>query len=202
MESLFSNSSGFFVWVVLPALIFIARTFDMSLGTLRVVFIAQGRGKWAALTGFFEATVWLLIVSQALQHISNPLCVVAYAAGYAAGNVVGLRIEERLALGMRLVRVIVPPETEGLAQTLRDEGFGVTTVDGQGREGTVKILFTLVRRRNTAKVLEIVSSAHPEAFVTIEEVRQAAQGFLPKSSGLPGSRKLPFFSRLGLRQRK
>lgn len=191
--------SPLFAWVILPAVIFLARTIDMSLSTLRIVFISQGRRWLAPAVGFFEALVWLFVVGQALSHLHNPLCVVAYAGGFAAGNLLGLYLEERLAIGLRILRIIVPYDPEmGAAQLvteLREIGLGVTVVEGEGMKGPVKILFTLIWRRDLAKALAIVRRDNPKAFFSIEDVRQATQGLMPPLSsrrrrGLPTWRLL------------
>lgn len=176
-----SHPEGVYAWVVLPLLIFAARAFDMTLSTLRILFISQGRTKLAPFIGFFEALIWLIVMSQVLRHISNPMNAVAYAAGFAMGNLAGLRLEERLAMGMRILRIILPPDADELVADLRKAGFGVTVVDGDGLKGPVKILFTLVRRRDVTRALEIVRRHQASAFFSVEDVRQAAQVFYPRS---------------------
>lgn len=185
-------------WVLLPLLIFSARAFDVTLGTLRIIFIAQGYTRFAPLVGFFETLIWLLIVNEALRHVSNPLCAVAYAGGFATGNVVGLKLEEKLAMGRRLIRVILPngyePGEEAgpdLVADLRAEGFGVTVVHGEGLKGPVKVLFTLVKRADVARAMAVVERIHPNAFLSIEDVRHASE---PSFGGplSPAAGRLPW----------
>ena len=175
MDSLASDSP-LVVWVLLPLAIFVARTIDMSLSTLRIVFIAQGRRRLAPLVGFFESLIWLVVVGQAIKHLDNPLCVLGYAGGFAFGNLAGLTIEARLAMGRRLVRIILPGEDQPLVDELRAEGQGVTVLDGHGVGGPVQLLFLIVRRRDVDKVLATVERMHPSAFVSIEDIRQSHQG--------------------------
>lgn len=177
------------VWVFLPLLIFVARTADMTLSTLRIAFIAQGRTFLAPMIGFVESLIWLLVISQALAHVSEPLCAIAYAGGFAAGNFAGLKLEARLALGRRIVRVILPsrPADVGedsldLVAELRREGYGVTVVHGDGRDGPVDILFTLARRGDVPRVLEIVSRVHPKAFFSVEDVRHVSAENYPQAA--------------------
>ena len=184
MTSLLTDHPTFFAWVVLPILIFTARTADMTLSTLRIVSLAQGRRVLAPLIGFVESLIWLLVISQVLQHLANPLCVVAYAGGFATGNLVGLHLEQRLAFGMRLLRVILRDGADELVQNLRRAGFGVTVAAGEGLQGPVRILFTLVRRRDLGRALERVRAHSPRAFFTIEDVRQAGE-VLPAFDPLP-----------------
>ena len=188
MESFVTQHPILFEWLVLPLAIFSARTVDMALGTLRIVFISQGRRVLAPLFGFLEALIWLVVVSQALRHLANPLCIAAYAGGFAAGNLVGLQVEQRLALGMRILRIILRDDAEPLVEALRAADLGVTVVVGEGLHGPVKILFGLVRRRDLPKAIEIVRAHRPTAFFTVEDVRQAAQGYFPSL----GTRRWPW----------
>lgn len=167
-----------FAWVVLPLLIFCARTVDVSLATLRIVAVAQGRTGMAAGLGFFESLLWLIIVAQALQHLDNPLCVIGYAGGYAFGNVVGLALERRLALGHRLVRVIVPGDDPGhVIDDLRQQGHAVTVVTGEGLKGSVQILFTIAKRKDVEQMIALIRERYPNAFFAVEDVRQAYEGY-------------------------
>jgi uncharacterized protein YebE (UPF0316 family) len=184
MDPFLNADSPWIPWVVLPLLIFLARTIDMSLSTLRILFIAQGRRRLAPLVGFFESLIWLLVVGQAIKHLDNPACVLAYAGGFACGNLVGMSIEKRLAMGTRLVRIIPTGDAQQLIDELRAQRQGLTVLDAQGANGPVKMLFTIVRRRDLPLVLETVDRLSPTAFLSVEDVRQAHQGtyLLPTSS--------------------
>ncbi len=187
------TGSPWFSNLVLPALIFFARTLDMTLSTMRITFIAQGRTFLAPFFGFFESFIWLLIIGQVLQHLNNPLCAFAYAGGFAAGNSVGLYLERRLAVGNQVIRIITTGSAVGLASALRNAGVGVTVVDGEGSEGPVKILFSLVRRRDVKSMLALVRGQDPSAFYSIADVRQAVDRVYPAlraGSASPWSRIL------------
>jgi len=176
MPAALDSESPLVLYFLLPLAIFLARTVDMSLSTLRIVFIAQGRRGLAPLIGFFESLIWLVVVGQAIQHLDNPVCLFGYAGGFAFGSLMGLILEEKLAMGNRLVRIILPGIAQGLVDTLRSTGQGVTVLDGQGVGGPVQLLFTIVRRRDIEKVLAAVNRVAPNAFVSIEDIRQAHQG--------------------------
>ncbi len=173
------TASPWYSGVVLPLSIFLARTLDMSLSTLRITFVAQGRSLLAPIFGFFESLIWLMIIGQVLQHIDNPLCTIAYAGGFAAGNSLGLFIERRMAVGHRILRIFTTERSEELARLLRRAGVGVTVVDGQGAQGPVQILFSLVRRRDLERMLTLVQRHDPAAVYSVEDVRQAAERVYP-----------------------
>lgn len=166
-------------WWLLPLFILLARTMDVSLGTLRVIFVARGHQWLAPLTGFFEILIWLLAVSQIMSNLDNWICFLAYPSGYALGAYLGMCIERWIAMGFVLVRMIPNRESLDLAQVLRDQGFGVTQVDGEGAKGPVAILFTVVHRKKLAEVLRTVREYHDKVFYTIEDVRLTQDGIHP-----------------------
>lgn len=182
-----------FEWVVIPLMIFLARTTDVGLSTLRILFIGQGRRLLAASTGFFEAIIWLTVVSQAFQHLDNPLCYIAYGGGFAMGNVVGMMLEGKLRLGLQVARVIGAFDTAALEKRLRETDIGFTRLEGHGAQGPVAVLFTVVRRRDVTRLLALVEEVAPQAFVSIEDVRRVDSGVFPSpptASPWPGWRLL------------
>jgi len=179
MPYLLLLNSELFAWVVLPLLIFIARVADVSLGTVRVIFITRGLKYFAPIIGFVEILIWLLAIGQIMQNLSNPLCYIAYAAGFATGNYIGIWIAEKLSLGVVLVRVITSKDASGLLEYLKSAEYGVTSVDAQGSAGKVQIVFTIVRRREVASVVNLIKQFNPKAFYTIEEVGFVEEGIFP-----------------------
>jgi uncharacterized protein YebE (UPF0316 family) len=171
--------SEFFAWVVLPILIFLSRITDVSLGTVRLIFVSRGMKYLAPIIGFFEVLIWILVIGQIMQHLSNPVCYIAYAGGFATGNFVGLLIAEKLSLGMVLIRVITPKEIDELVECLKQKRYGVTCIEGQGVNGPVEIVFTIVPRREVGTVVDLVKKFNSQAFYTIEEVDFAERGVFP-----------------------
>ena len=162
---------------LLPVLIFLIRVTDMSLDTLRVLFVVRGRRAQAWLVGFMQSALWVVAVASVLGHLDNLLNVVAYAAGFATGNVVGMRIEERLAIGHSHLRVISSQRGEAVAGAVRGAGYAVTELAGRGKDGTVSILTSSVRRRDIEPVRGEILRADPEAFVTLSDIRPLHRGF-------------------------
>ena len=165
--------SGFpiFSIVLIPLLIFFARIVDVSIGTMRVIFISKGYKFYAAISGFFEVLIWIIAITQILQNLTTPLYYIAYAAGFATGNYVGMIIEEHIALGNILLRIITKNEMVELNEWLKERGFGVTEVIGQGFYGTVKILFTIIPRSERDDVVAYIQKVNPHAFYTVEDIR-------------------------------
>ena len=175
MQSFFQDSE-LFAWVILPLLIFLARICDQSIGTLRLIFISKGMKYIAPFLGFFEVIIWLLAVGQIMQHLDNWVCYVAYGAGFAMGNFIGIRIEERLSLGTVIIRVILSSEAPELVSNLKEQNFGLTLVDGEGAKGKVKLIFSIIRRKEVQRFVGIVQQYNPNAFYTIEEVKSSNEG--------------------------
>ncbi len=171
--------SNLYIWLFLPLMVFFARLTDVTLGTLRIIFISRGKKNVAPVLGFFEVFIWITIVSQIVSHAHNILAYVAYAAGFAVGNYVGMYIEGRLAIGTQVVLAIVQDHASPLIAHLRASGFGVTAVDGSGANGAVKLIYTIVRRRNLNDVLSIIHETHPQAFLSIQDVNSTHKGIFP-----------------------
>jgi len=168
-----------YTWVFLPGLIFIARVLDVTLGTVRVIFVSKGLKYLAPVVGFFEILIWLLAIGQIMANLKNPACYVAYAGGFAMGNYVGIIIAERLSLGVVLLRVVTQKEAVELVSSLSSAKYGVTSVDGEGVNGTVKIIFTVVPRKEVSNVIEIVKKFNPKSFYTIEDIGFVEEGIFP-----------------------
>jgi uncharacterized protein YebE (UPF0316 family) len=164
--------------VATPLLIFCARLLDVPLATLRIILLSRGLKKVAPLVGFFEVLVWLIAIGQVMQHLDRWVNYVAYAGGFAAGTWLGIALEGRLALGLLSVRVITADDATDLIQHLRAEKFGVTDFAARGISGNVRLIFTVIQRKELARVMEIVRSIHPKAFVSISDVRSVSEGFI------------------------
>lgn len=180
-------STEIFKWVILPLLIFIARTTDVTLGTLRNIFISKGFRNIVPIIGFFEVLIWLISIRQVMRHLDNPLCYIGFAAGFAMGTYVGLRIESMLALGLQVLRIITPINWSPLVEALRKLNLGMTIIDGQGAKGPVKIIFMIVKRKDIATVRNLINEINPQAFYTIEDIRVANQGVFPKKNDSKGT---------------
>ena len=173
------GSVDIYTWFVLPFLIFAARVADVSMGTVRVIFVSRGLKYLAPIVGFFEILIWLLAIGQIMRNLSNPVCYIAYAGGFAMGNYVGIRIAEKLSLGVVLIRVVTKKDAISLVECLKSENYGVTSVDGHGTSGEVKVVFTIVPRREVQRVVELVKKFNPNAFYSMEEVGFVEKGIFP-----------------------
>ncbi len=166
-------------WAVIPFLIFVARIADVSIGTIRLIFISRGLKYLAPIVGFFEILIWLLAIGQIMKNLSNPVCYIAYAGGFAMGNFVGIWIAEKLSLGVVLIQVVTKKDASELVEYLRSAEYGVTSIDGHGTAGQVKVVFTIVPRREVQKVAELIKRFNPKAFYSIEDVGFVEKGIFP-----------------------
>jgi uncharacterized protein YebE (UPF0316 family) len=175
--------SGVYAWVVLPLLIFISRIADVTIGTIRLIFVSRGLKVLAPLAGFFEVLIWLVVIGQIMRHLANPLCYIAYAAGFATGNYVGMYLVEKLSLGMVIIRIITQKDASSLVESLNQRQFGVTVLDGRGAKGKVQVIFTVVKRAHVQEVQDLIQKFHPMAFYSIEEVGDVQKGIFPMKKG-------------------
>ena len=172
--------SGLFKWVVLPLLIFCARIIDVTVGTIRILFVSRGHKLWAPVLGFFEVVIWLLAIGQIMQNLTNWVCYIAYGGGFAMGNLIGISLEEKLAFGKLVVRIVVGADSAGLIKRLRRRGYGVTSLDAQGSQGKVKVVYLVIERSDLPDVTGTVERFHPKAFYTVEDTRMVKQGIFPE----------------------
>jgi uncharacterized protein YebE (UPF0316 family) len=167
-------------YAVLPFMIFCARICDVTLGTIRVIFISKGIKFLAPMIGFFEVIIWLLAIGQVMNNLTNIVAYIAYGAGFASGTFIGMLIEEKISLGLTSVRIITKEDPMELMKYLRSHDYGVTSIDGEGATGKVKMVFTIIKRQDLPHVVGIIQQFHPNAFYSIEEVKTVAEGVFPE----------------------
>lgn len=165
---------------VMPVIIFFARITDVTIGTMRIVFITRGNRMVATLLGFCEVFVWLLIVSQVITNMDNIFNFFAYAAGYASGNYIGLFVENKLAIGNLIVRIITQIPATQLINYFEAMDYRYTNIPAEGNTGAVNVLFTVIKRKDLPNIIEQVKTYNPQAVYTVEDVRAVSDGSLPK----------------------
>jgi uncharacterized protein YebE (UPF0316 family) len=162
-------------------LIFCARVLDVSIGTFRIILVSRGYRNIAPFLGFFEVLIWITALGQIFKNLNGPVSYIVYAAGFATGTFVGMKIESMVSIGFQSLRIITTEKVTALPLTLREEGFGITTVSGRGMKGEVMIIYTTVPRKKVKHIIDIVETLEPNSFITIEDVRSFKSGFI--SSG-------------------
>ena len=177
---------------VMPFLIFIARIFDVSLGTLRIILVSRGHRMLAPVIGFFEILIWLTVITHVMQNLTHWGNFLGYAAGFAAGNYIGILIEAKLAMGVALLRVITRKRASDLVDYLRAGGHSVINVPADSGEGPVEIIFLPVRRKEIASLVDAVKRFNPSAMYTIEDVRDLSAGALAPLANRRGFGLRPF----------
>jgi uncharacterized protein YebE (UPF0316 family) len=181
MDNLFNTPV--FTWVIVPTLICLARIVDVSLGTMRIILVSRGMRILAPVLGFFEILIWLLAIGQIMGNLTNVANYFAYALGFALGNYIGITIEQRLAMGKVIVRVITARDATPLIEFLRAENYSVTVVKAEGATGPVHLLFMVIMRAQLPYVTDIIKRYNPQAFYSVEDVRYVAGGvFSPEFS--------------------
>jgi uncharacterized protein YebE (UPF0316 family) len=179
---------------LLPVAIMLLRIIDVSLGTVRVIMVFRGRRITAAVLGFFEVIIWLTAITGIISHITDWVNVIFYGLGFALGNVVGMQIENIMAVGQQVVRFISAEESDRITRILRAKGCGVTEVVASGREGPVGLGFAIAARRKIPALVGLISGVDPKAVVTIEDVRYSnIVGYIQPIG--TGSRWLRFFKK-------
>lgn len=169
---------------LLPFIIFFGRIFDVTLGTLRIIFVSKGEKYIAPFVGFFEVFVWVVIISQVLAQANDFIAYLSYAGGYAAGNFVGIIIEQRIAFGIILYRIYTKKSGDELVKRLNDHRFGSTMIKAHGAKGDVDIVETVVNRKASKEVEKIVANFDKESFYIVEDIRSKRRGFFDRATSI------------------
>lgn len=160
---------------LLAIVIFLARILDVSLGTVRTILVFRGHAYIAALIGFIEVLIWVVAARQVLTDLSAWYLAVAYAAGFASGNMIGIWMEAKLAMGLELVRAVSEDLDVHLAERLRAAGYPVIRLEGRGNNAApVEIIYVVERRRRVMRLLRCIERIDPNAFCTISDVKRHA----------------------------
>ncbi|AGB03734.1 DUF2179 domain-containing protein [Methanoregula formicica] len=180
--ALFIISPELYAWVILPLLIFLARVCDVTMETVRIVFISKGIRLLATVIAFFEIVIWLLAAGVVMNDLANIANFLAFALGFAMGTYVGLVVEERLSLGMVILRIVTADESrDAIVSSLQSENHGVTCIEAEGSRGSVTMILSLVQRSEISRITGRIDRINPKAFFSIEDVRYVNEGvFRPR----------------------
>ena len=173
------ESQDIYTFIVYPLLIFCARIIDVPIGTLRIIFLAKGKKALVPVLGFFEVLLWLIVITKIVQNVDKPHYYIAYAAGFAAGSWIGMLIDQKLAMGTVLIRIITAKSALTLVESLRGSGYVVTDVPAFGSSGQVNVVFTVVKRKEIDKIVAKIREYNPQAFYTIEDIGYVSKNILP-----------------------
>lgn len=166
--------------LVVGILIFLLRIVDVSLGTLRTIWIVQGRAAIAVIVGFFEVLIWVLAIAQVVGRVDEvPWLAPFYAGGFAAGVWVGLAIERQLAISRYVIRIISTSHGEEIAQSLRGRGHVLATFGGATKEGDVNLVYVSARGKAVREVIELAGELDPDMFYLVESARDWSDNVHP-----------------------
>jgi len=170
-----------FPWL-LPLIIFFGRICDVTLGTLRIIFVSKGEKNKAPIVGFIEVFIWVVVISQIFSNATNIFAYIAYAAGYATGNYVGILVENKIGFGYQLFRIYTKKDGGELMKMLHEKGFGSTWIKGTGAISEVSIIESVVSRRVEKNIVEIIHNFDPDTFYLIEDIRSKQKGIFAFTS--------------------
>lgn len=181
MSEFFAQHQFLTMYILMPIAIIIARICDVSIGTLRIILVSRGMKVLAPLLGFFEVLIWLVAISQIIQNLSNWVNYVAYATGFALGNYIGMILEEHLAMGMVAIRIITQEDADALVAEIQKRQIGTTSLAAKGMKGHVRLIFSIIKRKDQEIVLDLIRRYNPAAFFSISDVRSVQEGYFPRT---------------------
>ena len=160
-------------YLILPLLIFLARVIDVSIGTIRLIFVSKGFKFLSPILGFFEVLIYIITMKQVLTNMTNSWLYIAYAAGYATGTYAGICLEEKLSIGKVIIRIITQKSSNKLIENLKEKNYNLTIVNAKGRRGKVKLIFLVINKKELKRVIKIINKTNPKAFYSVEDIRYA-----------------------------
>lgn len=160
-----------YLYLIIPVLIFLARVGDVSLGTIRIIFVSKGYRVFAPFLAFFEIIIWLVAIQQILLNLTNTYAYIAYALGFATGTYCGMWIEEKLSVGKVVLQVITKKDATELSEELKKHKYIITRITAEGENGEVKLINLVIDRSKVPQVVGIIKKFNPHAFYTIEDLR-------------------------------
>lgn len=166
---------------LLYLIIFCAKIVEVSISTVRLVLINKGERVKGAILGFVEIMIWLVVVSSVLTNIAeDPIKVLIYAAAFSLGNFIGVTIESKIAVGLASIQVVVnQKDGELLAGALRDQEYGVTIIEGKGKDESVKsLLFIQLKRKKIPEAVKVIKQNNPNAYITINDIKSMLGGYI------------------------
>jgi uncharacterized protein YebE (UPF0316 family) len=186
---------------LLPLIIFAAEVCVVTICTVRIIFLSQRQKFLAMLLGIFEVSIWLFAIGKVMQNLDNPFCSIAFAGGFAIGNYLGVVIEQKLAIGNLVVRIITHKNGNDIVASLKAANYGVTSLDAQGAKGPVQVVLTVIHRKELAKVVSILKTCDEHVFYSVDDLQSASAGVFPEGRErarmlLPGLLRLPWPTRL------
>lgn len=194
LQSLFASFDNLHLLLV-PLFIFAARVLDVSMSTIRIMFVWAGNKWFATLLGFFEALIWIIAIGQIMKDITNWTAYFAYAGGFAAGTFTGMFIEEKLAYGKSIIRIITKKPAGTLIEYLKKQNYGVTSLEADGHSGKVHLIYTILNRKQVKGIIDKIREHNPNAFYTIENVRFVSETALSPAQKLDTLGIRPSFKR-------
>ena len=178
MDVLFPDSN-LFNYFIMPLSIFLLHMIDVTIGTVRIILVSRGKKYVVPILGFIQVFVWLFAISGIVQNLHNYINYFAFAGGFAAGNYIGMLIEEKIALGKMIVRIITQRPADRLIEKLHSQGYGITSVNARGYLEDVDILYSVIHRNELNTIIEKIKQYNPRAFFSVEDVRFVNEGTFP-----------------------
>lgn len=179
MQDFISQNTTFFNWLLLPLLILVAKIFEVTVGTIRLILLARKEKKIAPMVAFVEVLIWIFTIGIIFKNLTNPMAYIAYAIGFAVGNYIGMVIEEKVAIGHSLVRIITQKDAKRLIAYLKKESYLITSLKAIGDKKQVSLIYVHLKRKGVKTLLKKIKRFNPRAFFSVQDVSMVKEGVYP-----------------------
>ncbi|MDK2920286.1 MAG: hypothetical protein PWQ37_3019 [Candidatus Petromonas sp.] len=168
--------------ILVYVFIFCAKLIEVTLYTFRTLMIMRGNPSAAGIIGFFEVMIWITALGKVMTSLNDPAGIIVYAAGFGIGNYLGGKLEEKIGIGLLKAQIIIEKKDDKLGDMLREKGYGVTSVEGRGRDSHKEVLIVMLRRKELNNLKDIIWENDIRAVVTVQDVKKMHGGFMGMSA--------------------
>ena len=165
--------------IVLYLIILVGKMIEVTMATTRIVLITKGEKLKGAIIGFFEVIIWAILIANVLKDITaDPIKLVIYSIGFSLGNYLGTTFEQKLGFGTVRIESIVKEEHGAtLARELRNNGFAVTVIEGQGKDYKRNVLIMHIKRKRTEEAVSLIKNLQGNVVITVNEIKPVYGGY-------------------------
>lgn len=166
------------LWEII--LILFAKIIEVSVSTLRIIYINKGFRKLGTVLSMVEILLWVFIASRVIVGVAEaPLKGIIYSIGFATGVYLGSIIENKLAVGKIFIQAVIMRDEAGkVVNAIRDAGYGVTVLNAQGKVKSRKVLMIFANRKNKDDIIRLINDLDDDALIVTNEVSMIKGGYV------------------------
>jgi len=167
------------IWSII---VFLSILIQVLFGTVRLIVMVKNKKILTVIIGFFESaiaiTIAITVISQAIKEGINIYMISSYAAGFALGLYIGMIISHLISKDILSINIISRSYSEEIEESLRDKGFGITSYNGNGKDGSLKLLHIICNKNSFNELKSFVKKMDPKVLITSHSLEGLSGGYI------------------------